>query len=780
MSLYSQQVSNNPLALDGLLTGSFDVLYVDGQPIVPTNTSGLVPYTGATTAVDLNNKKITTTYTAVNAEDLTKKGFTDATYVPYSGATTTVNLNSQKIITTYVPVNNEDLTNKGYTDGIYLPRTGFNVSSGGFVFSGTSIVYLHSGTNIVASTSTPSFSLGIDATNNLIKFAGGIGDAVLAGGTALSPQYFSGYNTFANVINTNTINNTSNFLTTGGIQFSGAGLSAGTATSFLGINSSGTVSTTTTTGIPTQINLTSSTSNVEYYPVFVTLFSSGIQTVFNMTGLTFNPNTTILTTTKLKITNVPAGTQQHILAVDSAGNVIQGTVTSVPTQINPTPINSSIVLYPVFLNSIAGGASTTYVESDGSLFYNPFNNNLTVGNGAIICNTLQSQAGSTLTINAIGNGQLLLQSASATVARLDGLGLYINEIQTIDPVNDMNIYATTTTSLNLWSGGNIAFSATPEGTWMPVSGSKSFYITDTAPRTATTTYYRLFGVGGTVYNDFHNTVMWRALNLAGTTGPNAMYLRSSGLNIPLSSSTHTTLDAYELVVGDNSGTTNKSAKIMIRGKANYFNVGQGPSIDFTAWDSHATPQASIEVVDDNNWGGIFQFRSKANGAGSAGALTKVLAMDTSGFIFFCPSQGASTDYQYTYASDTTTTNPYKICQNQIWQFNQDGVAWSGGVVLGSIFKLDVGSKLSWVASGTQYTSGGAGTLIFQVAFTLVSTGVVYAYNQNTFTNVGGVHWVCPNINMVNSLPAGTYAVSASGNVVSDANDYLRVQVRVSP
>jgi hypothetical protein len=798
MSLYSQNVSNNPLSLDGLIIGNFDEIYVGGQPVVPTDTSGLVPYVGATTAVNLNNKKITTTYTAVNSADL---------------------------------------TNKDFTDNTYLPRAGFTVTGGGFVFSGSSIVNLHSTTNIVATTATPTFSLGLNASNNVVKFIGGSGDALLAGGTISVPQQFTGYNQFINALlistlnfvaplsagtpsyilgvnssgslvsttagdavlsagttfspqtftgvnsftlrtNTAGIDNSNSILQTGALEFTGGGLNPGTAIAFLGVNNAGTVVKTTSTGIPSSLDITQSTSNVEYYPVFVTLPTTSIQTVYNMSGLAFNPSTTILTTTKLKITNVPVGTTQYILAVDSTGNVIRGTVTSSPTQITPTPINTSTTLYPVFLNSTAGGASTTYVESDGSLSYNPSNNNLTVGSGVLLCNTLRPQFGNTLVIDGNGNGNIVFQSASSSIARIDSMGFYVDNIGTSTATTDMNIYASLTTKVNISSGGSIKFSVTPEGTWMPVSSTFSFYITDTAPRTATTTYYRLFGLSGTVYNDYHNRVMWRSTNLAGSGEINTMYLRSSGLNIPLSTTTHPTLDAYELVVGDNSGTVEKSAKIIVRGKALASQLGKGPSIDFTAWDSHATPQGSIELLDDGNWGGVFQFRAKANGAGPAGPLSRVLGMDTTGFIFFCPSQGVAYDYQYIYASNSPT-NPYKVCQNMMWQFNRDNIAWTPGVVLGTIFKADEGSKLSWIASGTQY-AGGGGTLVFQIAFTLLPSGPVYAYNQNTFTNIGNAHWVCPNINMGYSFPAGSYAVSANGLAASDANDYLRVQVSIMP
>jgi len=65
MSLYSQNISNQPLTLNGLVTGNFDVLYVDGSQV---NTN-VVPYTGATMAVDLNNQNLSSvnTLTGTNA-----------------------------------------------------------------------------------------------------------------------------------------------------------------------------------------------------------------------------------------------------------------------------------------------------------------------------------------------------------------------------------------------------------------------------------------------------------------------------------------------------------------------------------------------------------------------------------------------------------------------------------------------------------------------------------------------------------------------------------------
>jgi hypothetical protein len=56
MSLYNQTVSNTPLSLDGLISGDFNTIIIDGVPFDPKN---VVPYTGATKSIDLNNKQLT-------------------------------------------------------------------------------------------------------------------------------------------------------------------------------------------------------------------------------------------------------------------------------------------------------------------------------------------------------------------------------------------------------------------------------------------------------------------------------------------------------------------------------------------------------------------------------------------------------------------------------------------------------------------------------------------------------------------------------------------------
>jgi hypothetical protein len=71
-----------------------------------------------------------------------------------------------------------------------------------------------------------------------------------------------------------------------------------------------------------------------------------------------------------------------------------------------------------------------------------------------------------------------------------------------------------------------------QGAWMPTDGSTSFYITDTQPNTATTTYGRYFGVGGTIYQDFYNEFQWRRdPGLSGSGVTTLMSLNSNGLTL---------------------------------------------------------------------------------------------------------------------------------------------------------------------------------------------------------------------------------------------------------
>lgn len=705
----------------------------------------------------------------------------------------------------------------------------------------------------------------------------------------------------------------------------------GSQVSLLGRDSAGNV-------IDGFMSQTASTSNTDFPVGFIQFAGTGLFTPLSETSgaFTFNPSTLNLKTSKLQITSVPTGTQQYLLAVNSSGNVIQGTApalqqtqtlvnanyyipfvssfvngdflplienrvklnpatgtismfnlvltgnanlasltfntfpttgtvayylaidsggvvirttasTSAPTDITPTPINTSTTLYPVFLTSNAGGASTTYVESDGSLTYNPslnqFNalattNDIVTGN-ILYASYLYSQYtgipllydtrsafphtfrvnglekfhiyGNTVYVNidavainpslggypfsvgtggstANNSGKILIKGQSTT----DGYGPSLDFVafNTNNTPNakieciDNGAYGGI---LNFWIKNSASgasgtadklMALNQQGLWFPSDGSTSIYIRDTLT-TATTCYGRLFGLGTTVsiYQDFYNRFQWRTTDLSGLVISDIMYLRNSGLNVNQSSTTHPTLDNYELVVGNNASTVNSSAKILIRGATT--TTGFGPSIDFTSWYTHTTPQASIEVIDNNNWGGIFKLRAKADGAGSAGALSPVLSADPSGFFFAADRQGSGTNFSNVYACNNFAgSSNFKVCQRELFYYTYTG-NWVSGVFLGSFDKLDTGSKLKVIASTTQY-SGSIGTFIAQLTLVQAGSGTVYNYPQNTFTNIINAHWVCPIITVIFNLPAGNYSVYVNGNGLSDINDYVRLTIEICP
>jgi hypothetical protein len=565
----------------------------------------------------------------------------------------------------------------------------------------------------------------------------------------------------------------------------------------LAVNGSNQIVTTTS-----SINQTNTSTAGTYYLPFVASASTGAFVPLANAGLTCDPSlglirsnritaNTQLETFSMRITNVPTGTQQYLLAVDSSGNVIQGTgssgVTSfsagstgftpstattgaitlagtlnvanggtgvttstgttsvvlsasptltgvplaptatagtnttqiattafvttaisavgIPTQINATATNTG-TLYPVFLTSTAGGASTTYVESDGSLNYDPANNILNLPR---LTATTQIQSpiysngsGQTVSINASGGliagNQVIVQMQGTTYYYFDQNAFYLtqpvnNVISSI--LNDLyllwasnkllslNNYviidntgilmtgtrkitsqnfdtqATTNLTINVptstnyllfQNAGNTRGAVTNDGFWLPVSGSTSFYITDTLPRSSSTTYGRYFGVSASLYQDFYTQFMWRTTNLAGSGEVNAMYLRSSGLNIPKSTSTHPTLNDYELVVGDNSSSLNFSGKILVRGTST--TSGTAPSIDFTSYHNHLTPSASIECVNHPfTWAGQINLLVKAGSGGQSGALVRQISIDDDEGLVLYNSSGAGNQPQITFAGN---------------------------------------------------------------------------------------------------------------------------------
>lgn len=521
------------------------------------------------------------------------------TLVPYIGATTEVDLGSQNIKTTHIPINNVDLTNKLYVDNTFLNSGGFNLTSGNFIFdTGTtvqlngstyvncpivasfvSILCLNAANKIVqklttvigdaslgasqtfiayntfsmplatngigntgdisttglltcanlditgSSIATPTYALGINGSNQVVRFAGGTGDAVLSAGTLGVPQQFTGYNYFQNLLKLN-----------GSIRFTNP-VTAGTPTYILGVDSStGNLVSTAPTAAPTQLTITNTAVSNTYYPVYITSTSTGVKTVYGVNGVSYDLPSGILTTTKLKLgMPLPTGTTSSLLAVDSSGNVIAGTVGGVAYLANTqtfTGINTfnNNVIVPsgaiLFAHYLYASTAILQITAQYGITANLPTGDFVVGlnstSGLSIAgdHSLGVFAVDTLRIGYQNFPKLRFWNASTYiewVTNSQGCD-FKNATDTTFSYNQTGIFMYKPTSMNI-------------GGWIPANGT-SLYITDTFPSTGTNNYSRYFAIGQIVYQDFFNKFMWRRDSFAtGTSVVEIMSLDANGLTL---------------------------------------------------------------------------------------------------------------------------------------------------------------------------------------------------------------------------------------------------------
>jgi len=775
----SGRIQTAILKLPSVTYGATRVLQVDvNKEVQSIELNGVyVTYTGSTANLDMGTFAVKSSYVPIANEDMINKRYADITlltqsdaastylsqanaaviYVPYNGASANLNLGSFRAYTTAVPSASNELVNKQYTDGTF-PTFGY-VSSTYLSQSNAALIYL------TQSNAASTYLAITTAATTYVPYSGASG-TVDVGTNALRTIYTPIAPN--DVINKQYSDTTllsqaaagTTYLTQANAALiyltqTNAGLTYATITN---LNLKANIASPTFTGIPAAPTAAPGTNTTQLATTaFVTAAVGGAGVSSFSAGSTgFTPNTATSGAITLAGTlNVANGGTGVTTSTGSGSNVLSASPTltgtplaptatagtnttqiattafvttavsavGIPTQINATATNTG-TLYPVFLTSTAGGASTTYVESDGSMNYDPANNILNLPR---LTATTQIQSpiysngsGQTVSINASGGliagnqvriqmqgtdyyyfdqnafyltqpvnnvissilNDLYLQWPSGKLlsfnnwANFDNTGLYMASSRKIQAqnfetqpsqnltlnvptgsnscnvvINSSSILSITTSSMifNILSGfysfrvnGNVRFAVTDvvcqslkphlfsAGAWMPTDGSTSFYITDTQPDSASTTYGRYFGVGGTIYQDFYNKFQWRVYSgispLSGLA--DIMKLTTTGLTISKSSISHTTLANYELVLGDNVTTSNYSAKMLIRGTS--ANAAQCPSIDFTGWYSHTTIQGSIALYDDGNYGGIFAFIVKPNNSTASGAAQSVMEIRATG------------------------------------------------------------------------------------------------------------------------------------------------------
>lgn len=226
MSINGLQQQYFANSLDGLTYLDVNGLAINGDDV---NLDNLVPYTGAIKNVDVGSFAVKSTYTPVVPYDLTNKQYVDTSIsaittalVPYTGATTNVDLNSKTISSSTAPTTGNNLTNKTYVDT--------KVSKSGDTMTGTLTVPSIVATGL--STASPSFTLGIDGSNNIIKYANPAG--VFTGSvSATKIPYASSTNILADSLlsqASGTVTNTGNETVNGVVSLSANSISTGQST----------------------------------------------------------------------------------------------------------------------------------------------------------------------------------------------------------------------------------------------------------------------------------------------------------------------------------------------------------------------------------------------------------------------------------------------------------------------------------------------------------------------------------------------------------------------
>ena len=151
-------------------------------------------------------------------------------------------------------------------------------------------------------------------------------------------------------------------------------LQIGTQHQLLAVDSSGNVIN-GTAPVPTVVTVIATTGATTYYPSFLTNTTGGTQTIYSdntFQTLSYETGTRTLSTYQLKVLNVPAGTQTSLLAVDSAGNVIQGTAPA-PTQLLTTAITlGGTQWWPALVQDRATGVKSIFNENSlntGNMYF---------------------------------------------------------------------------------------------------------------------------------------------------------------------------------------------------------------------------------------------------------------------------------------------------------------------------------------------------------------------------------------------------------------------------
>jgi hypothetical protein len=159
-------------------------------------------------------------------------------------------------------------------------------------------------------------------------------------------------------------------------------------------------------------------------------------------------STALTTTNTLKINSVPAGTVAKALAVDAAGNVIEGS--AIPTQINVTALSGAFTspAYFTYITTNAAGAQTVFIDTITPLYYRPINatlylKNISTSDITASWYNLGSIYGATTTCDTLSASQSVSTQSITATGTTTTNSLVINSVPVSAGVGKRNLAVTT-------------------------------------------------------------------------------------------------------------------------------------------------------------------------------------------------------------------------------------------------------------------------------------------------------------------------------------------------
>ena len=198
------------------------------------------------------------------------------------------------------------------------------------------------------------------------------------------------------------------------------------------------------------------------------------------------------------------------------------------------------------------------------------------------------------------------------------------------------------------------------------------------------------------------------------------------------------------------------------------------------------------VGSKNGWAGYttwnnFYFMSDGNQYGllqngnnwSIRAQGTQVYFDSSNYMFNALGQQTYVPNQVLIG---TNGNQLQWGQQQSSFYQNGGVNWGGGIIIGSMYKASSNSMFR-ISGSISYYTGWSMTSVYMINFIHTTNALFdFKYSQSHYSNITGNHTSFPCMLQTDFLPAGTYNIFlvATQNIVTDTNDSLYLLTEIVP